>query len=38
MLTENELELSVSMQQPMTVGDMVNVAVESHDLVLFELD
>ncbi|PKH04993.1 ABC transporter ATP-binding protein [Moritella sp. Urea-trap-13] len=37
-LGEGCLELSVSMQQPMQVGDMVNVTVAEHDLVLFDRD
>ena len=35
-LTANDIELSVSMQQPMVVGDVVNVSVDEHDLVLFD--
>ena len=35
---EPAIELSVSMQQPMVIGDVVSVTVDSHDLVLFDHD
>nr|WP_067046095.1 ABC transporter ATP-binding protein [Moritella sp. JT01] len=37
-LIDNNMALSVSMQQPMVIGDVVNVTVENHDLVLFDRD
>lgn len=37
-LTDSGLELSVSMQQPMVIDDVVSVTIESHDLVLFDRD
>ncbi|MCJ8349615.1 ABC transporter ATP-binding protein [Moritella sp.] len=35
---EPAIELSVSMQQPMAIGDVVSVTVDCHDLVLFDRD
>jgi len=35
---ESAIELSVSMQQPMVVDNVVSVTVEDHDLVLFDCD
>jgi len=37
-LTDSNTLLSVSMQQPMTVGDAVRVRVEDHALILFDRD
>ncbi|QUM78119.1 ABC transporter ATP-binding protein [Moritella sp. 24] len=37
-LTDSNTLLSVSMQQPMTVGDAVSVRVEDHALILFDRD
>jgi len=37
-LIDNNMALSISMQQPMVIGDVVKVTVENHELVLFDHD
>lgn len=37
-LVDSDKQFSVSMQQPMVIGNTVSVTVEDHDLVLFDCD